>query len=92
MLETPKRQLETPFRLRETPNRLRFGARNAVYTPVAGVYDIYGPSQGRRWQRSRSSPAALDLEGRIDVKNAKSAGVSVFETLFETSKPGVSTF
>ena len=28
----------------------------------------------------------------IDVKNAKSTGVSVFETLFETPKPGVSAF
>ena len=30
--------------------------------------------------------------GCIDVKNAKSSGVSVFETLFETPKPGVSAF
>ena len=28
----------------------------------------------------------------IDVKNAKSTGVSVFETLFETPNPGLSAF
>ena len=33
-------------------------------------------------------PLATD----IDVKNAESIGVSVFETLFETPRPGVSAF
>jgi hypothetical protein len=30
--------------------------------------------------------------GGMDVKNAKSTGVSVFDTLFETPKPSVSAF
>ena len=38
--------------------------------------------------RASGSPTAL----AIDVKNAKSTDVSVFETLFERPKPGVSPF
>ena len=43
-------------------------------------------------RRYRASTEAWSLAGRIDVKNAKPTGVSVFETLFETPKPNVSAF
>ena len=40
----------------------------------------------------RNSSRSKCAVGAIDVKNAKPTGVSVFETLFETPKPGVSAF